>query len=309
MVHFLKSLKTKLKALSKKKFPYLSFIFVTVLACDQLIKYIFHTYLQNLQSPSFLGFSLEPFFNYHWAFGFELGMNPVLSFIAFSGLFCIVIYSYILLIYYSSFSKLFNASLTVLFVGIISNLIDRIQRGYILDFMAFKWEPYINIHFNASDILQTFAWALLIYTIILNRRKIWIPNEYRKKLLIMKAPQVEFIIYLSLTALFIATFFVLLNYQFLNYFQEIETKGEEHLLIRYFINYSLVVLVALIIPIIGISIYLSNKIYGPIYAFDKYIKELLNGENPKDLKLRDNDQLKKEFESLSLKIKNKINKS
>ncbi len=298
MIKFFKSL--------KKIYPiHLLLFFIVVLACDQLLKYILSSTLENTQTSSFLGFYLEPFTNSHWIFGFQLGM-PILSFVIFSGLFCILIYLYILFIYYFPNLNLLTLSLTLLFAGVTSNLIDRIRNGYVFDFITYKWGSNISFHFNSSDILQTFAWCLLIYIIISNRKIIWPYIEQRKTLLIMKKQQLEFIFYFIITATYVSTFFILLNHQFLNQLQKIELSNQKMLFIKLFLDYSLIVLIALIVPLIGLSLYFSNKVYGPIYAFNKYVKDLLDGKNPKDLKLRKNDTLKKELESLSIDIKNKI---
>lgn len=53
---------------------------------------------------------------------------------------------------------------TFLYAGIVGNLIDRIWRGYVVDFLDFHWrEAYHFPCFNFADILITTAAAILIF--------------------------------------------------------------------------------------------------------------------------------------------------
>ena len=58
----------------------------------------------------------------------------------------------------------------------------------------------------------------------------------------------------------------------------------------------------------GLTVYFSNRIYGPIYAVQKYLKAILNGENPSDLKLRKGDQVR-EMQELMSQLKNRTNQN
>lgn len=53
---------------------------------------------------------------------------------------------------------------TMLYAGILGNLIDRIWRGYVVDFFNFHWrEAYYFPCFNVADILITCSAFLLIF--------------------------------------------------------------------------------------------------------------------------------------------------
>ena len=74
------------------------------------------------------------------------------------------------------------------------------------------------------------------------------------------------------------------------------------------VNLALLVRLALISPlVILIGLVLSNRIAGPIYSIQNYLKELLEGRYDKRLKLREKDELKDVAEainSLVSKLKN-----
>ena len=78
-------------------------------------------------------------------------------------------------------------------------------------------------------------------------------------------------------------------------------------IIKLFPKYAIYMIVAFLIPITVLVTYLSNKIYGPIYSFEKYLKALLNNESPKEFNLRKGDQLK-HLEKTALEMKKRIQK-
>ena len=59
--------------------------------------------------------------------------------------------------------KLSSVAEMFLYAGIVGNLIDRVWRGYVVDFLDFHWyESYHFPCFNVADILITLAAAILI---------------------------------------------------------------------------------------------------------------------------------------------------
>ncbi len=110
---------------------------------DQLTKYFFSIYQRD-----FGFFAINYTQNTGVAFGFFQGANSwiiVISFIA------------IALLYW--YRKEFNdLTLTLLFSGIIGNLIDRIFRGFVVDFIDFKIWPI----FNFADIYLVLGVAIVM---------------------------------------------------------------------------------------------------------------------------------------------------
>ncbi len=59
-------------------------------------------------------------------------------------------------------------SLTFILGGAIGNLIDRIQHGYVVDFISFHWNSSYFPAFNIADMAITFGAMLMIADLIFN---------------------------------------------------------------------------------------------------------------------------------------------
>lgn len=67
-------------------------------------------------------------------------------------------------------SKLSIVSLSLIISGTIGNLIDRLFRGYVIDYISFTLFKREMAVFNAADIFITFGVILLMYIIIRDGR-------------------------------------------------------------------------------------------------------------------------------------------
>ena len=67
-------------------------------------------------------------------------------------------------------SKLSIVSLSLIISGAIGNLIDRLFRGYVIDYISFTLFKREMAVFNAADIFITFGVILLMYIIIRDGR-------------------------------------------------------------------------------------------------------------------------------------------
>ena len=121
---------------------------------------------------------------------------------------------------------------------------------------------------------------------------------------VFKKDQMEFIFFvLMILACTGITFFLLFQELLLIVAQENQALLQQmKLSMKYY--FTIYVIFSFILMIW--TVYFSNKIYGPIYAFHKYVKNLLNKKKTSDLKLRRKDQFKKELEDLSLEIKKSL---
>lgn len=141
-----------------KKISVLTVILVIV---DQVVKFLVSTYLNYIDViPKFLYLSLEK--NYGVAFSM-LWNNRLLILII--SLLLILFLIYLLNKDYLSKgknNKLLNVTYGLLFGGILGNLIDRIVRGYVIDYIGVYIFNYKFPVFNLADSFITIGVILMI---------------------------------------------------------------------------------------------------------------------------------------------------
>lgn len=139
-----------------------------LLFLDQLSKYIIEKkfYLYETQEISNF-FNITFIVNYGFAFGIlndqKLSQTLVILIIS-----VIILYIFFLLAKNNQF--IIKVSLSLILSGAIGNLIDRIARGYVVDFLDFN---YLEIHwpaFNFADSYITIGFIILLYSIIRNEK-------------------------------------------------------------------------------------------------------------------------------------------
>lgn len=149
--------------MTSKIIKYLSII--TALAfSDQLTKTFLITYLKT--KPGFI-IELLPFLDlvYAWNYGISFGLfskyyqysNYVLLLLNS----VIVVYLANLLLKADAKSKIYGLNLII--AGAIGNLIDRIIRGAVFDFIYFNYNGYDFPAFNVADSFITVGGALFIW--------------------------------------------------------------------------------------------------------------------------------------------------
>ena len=150
-----------------KKISILTVILVIV---DQIVKFLVSTYLNYIDIiPKFLYLSLEK--NYGVAF-IMLWNNRLLILII--SLLLILFLIYLLNKDYLSKgknNKLLNVTYGLLFGGILGNLIDRIVRGYVIDYIGVYIFNYKFPVFNLADSFITIGVILMIISTFKEEKK------------------------------------------------------------------------------------------------------------------------------------------
>ena len=140
-------------------------IFLCVVVFDQLIKY----FVDKFQ-PSFV--ALNGFINIKYAKNtggmYSLFENNNFVFIIVSVFILVSLYFIVFKMKKDNISKVENVFWQFVFAGGVSNLIDRIFRGYVVDFIAMK--PF-GI-FNISDTLIVVSVCVLLLLYIVKSKKI-----------------------------------------------------------------------------------------------------------------------------------------
>lgn len=308
---FARSIKSSLLIIAQKQKTtvLLTILLLGLILADQVIKYAFVKWLSFTEGGKSLGFSFQGVFNEGFVLNLQLkGMD-----IAFGALIFILLLITLLFFYVAGLRWLnqtffiIKVGLTFLCGGVFSNLLDKIRHGQVLDFIKFQpTENSISFFFNTADIFQTIGWIILIYGGIKLRKQIWRTIERREKFLIhdlkIQKYQVEFISYVLWIMVCVGLSIFLVSHQ-LKKFSNDAQPMEQSYLISSFITYYFMIYVIFSLLVMGLTVYFSNRVYGPIYSIKKYIKAILKGEEPKDLKLRKGDQFR-EMEELLVQLKN-----
>lgn len=86
-----------------------------------------------------------------------------------------------LVIYYffktPSSQRFMKISLSVILAGALGNLIDRVFRGYVIDFLDFHIKSWHWPSFNVADACITIGALLLIFILVFKRSKQCIPSS------------------------------------------------------------------------------------------------------------------------------------
>ena len=72
-------------------------------------------------------------------------------------------------------------ALTLVFAGGASNLLDRLVRGYVVDYFAIQWKALKKVVFNLADIFIFLGSAILIAVHFVGGIQDWIREQKRKR--------------------------------------------------------------------------------------------------------------------------------
>ena len=275
---------------------------------DQAVKTLVSKFAsEGLQS--FLGFSLVKIYNQNLVFGIELKqIELILQQNIFNVTFSFFIFFYFLiLLYLKNRQMLFQIGITLLSSGALSNLYDKLSQGQVLDFIQFKIGNFA-LFFNLADIFQSLGWCIILYVLLRSRKLIWRKLERRKYqfLEVFGRDQKEFIIYMLIVLFSIGVYFSLfLPYYFASLGLASQSQNFETL--YQFKFYFLFMYLVFCSIVLAVTVYISIKIYGPVYAFYKKVRALINDNDDSEFILRDGDHFK-ELLGLYKEIKKHIKK-
>jgi len=145
-----------------------------IVALDQITKAAISSRFSINESYEVIGgfFNLVYVLNPGAAFGFLANASAAFRYIFFIG---ITIIAIALIIYYlvknRSGGVIIALSLTLIFAGAVGNLIDRIRFGAVVDFLDFYAGTWHWPAFNVADSAITTGAVLMIWEMIISRKK------------------------------------------------------------------------------------------------------------------------------------------
>jgi signal peptidase II len=266
--------------------------FILSLIFDQVSK---HYCIEFLQGTSIGPFNFLEVHNKGFVLGSFSDLHPILRIVCVSALYGFIFLIFILIQYFL-IARLITLRLgtTLLMSGISGNSLDRIFTGSVIDFVSVL-QP---IYFNLADIFQIIGSVLIIYSVFHDREEIWHPDCLRSNYLIKNSSQLRFAFKFSAIGIVLAFILGLFSISFLSLLSIERTK-----VIAFIAGYvAITSIYGLISFYVGLLI--SHRSIGAVYAFERFIEDILQGRNRK-FKLRKADNFK-HLEDIAEKIRIKI---
>ena len=148
----------------------LFFLFLTLVILDQITKALVINFFDLYDSVVLLPIvNLTFVVNYGFAFG--LLNNPSINQILVS-LVILAIIIYFLYLLIKTQDKIFQLTLTLILAGALGNFIDRIFRGFVIDFIDIYIGKYHWPAFNIADSCITLGFVVLMINILFLNKKL-----------------------------------------------------------------------------------------------------------------------------------------
>ena len=148
----------------------LFFLFLTLVILDQITKALVINFFDLYDSVVLLPIvNLTFVVNYGFAFG--LLNNPSLNQILVS-LVILAIIIYFLYLLIKTQDKIFQLTLTLILAGALGNFVDRIFRGFVIDFIDIYIGKYHWPAFNIADSCITVGFLVLMINILFLNKKL-----------------------------------------------------------------------------------------------------------------------------------------
>ncbi len=271
----------------KKSLLYSLLIVLATLIIDQITK----RYALNLDTLHY---------NPGVIFGLLNDVPATFRIIGLSTFFGFIFFIYLVLIYLlpETVNKL-KYSISLLIGGILGNVIDKTFLGKTIDFIPIKGSN-IELYFNLADIFQWIGAILIIYKLFKKEKVIWFPDNLRGSYLVNPKEQLSFALKMSAIAISTSLILGLFSFTFLKVtLQSFNIDVASATLSTFAIVYLMLTIIFFILVFIC-GVIISHKTAGPLYAFEMYVEDLLNGEDKK-LNLRDGDNYK-HFEKVANRL-------
>lgn len=278
--------------MSKRDWYYVIFVLLAVIAFDQSTKWLAFSFIQRVHDFGFL--ILVKHRNPGAMLGMFSTLPPVLRVVTLStaGVFLIFVYSAIQYLLPQRSLRL-RIGLSFLLGGIIGNVIDRTILGSVMDFLVLRTPWISTAAFNMADALQWIGYVLVVYSLIKEADQLWPDQNTRKQIWINPSFQrryVGILIFIGVCFSFVSGVF---SFTYLKITIDDLTIGQRALIESKFLGPFLItylsICMSFIIALFIVGRVLSHRVAGPLYAFEKYVNDLLSGKD-RQLKLRAGDE-------------------
>ncbi|NDE13379.1 hypothetical protein EBZ80_00405 [bacterium] len=272
--------------------------FLAAIAIDQATKFFAFRIVNPVDfgPVSFFFFANEGF-----ALGSLKELNKIFTVVLPSSLgglllFALLVTQYFLPIY----SPLMRSGISLLTGSMISNVLDRIARGYVVDFIqihAGMWQTGV---FNVADALQWVGLSLGLVAWIANGKLLYPVEQRRGRKWIDAGFQTQYCLKLLAAGVCFGLISGAVSYTYVTLLvDEIQSlpRGAAENLVRTFLAIYAGVSAAFFVGLFVTGVHMSHQIVGPVRAFENFLNDFINGKR-RQFKLRKSDEFK-ELEALA----------
>jgi signal peptidase II len=198
--------------------------------------------------------------------------------------------------------------MSILLGGILGNVTDRILRGAVTDFMLLGSAQHPTPAFNVADMVQWIGYGFIVYSLVRDGNLFWPEYNIRRKLWVNPSFQVRYISILIAMGLGFVAISGVFFYTYLKVTIDALVVGsapemERRFLAPFYITYS-IISIGFVVLLFTLGRILSHRTAGPLYAFEKFLEDLLSGRS-RDLKLRAGDDFL-HLEELAVRLRKKV---
>ncbi len=180
------------------------------------------------------------------------------------------------------------SGLSVLVGGIFGNIIDRFDDQRVVDFISLNLESGNVPFFNLADLFQFLGYGLIVLGVSRDSLYYWPKNDWRLKYVINHKFQIRWSLIISSVTFFTTAIIMIFSYSFLR-------MNHSALTLKSYFAFGLAISLCLSGITFFMSLVITHRVAGPVYAVQRQMKFMLKGEF-KNFKLRNNDEFK-ELES------------
>ena len=298
------------KVLRKRDWVYVLGIIPLLVLFDQLTKFWALSTITQYQTYGPVGLSL--YSNPGVFLGMFSKVPPLLRIVSLSTGGGFLAFLYIAIQYLiPRRSLLLRMGMSLLLAGVFGNIIDRIVKGAVVDFLFFLLPGgHTTPIFNIADFVQWIGYFMIVVFVLRYAEKIWPSKDDRKKIWINPIFQRKYIlIFLSvglgfsiMIGIYSYTFLKIVVGDFLGSNPGVRVAEISKSYLSVYLSVFLVICVAFLISLFLIARLLSHRMAGPLYAFQNFLENLLKGVD-RPLRLRAGDEFN-HLEELAQKIRN-----
>lgn len=193
-------------------------------------------------------------------------------------------------------SIVLRCGMSILLGGILGNVTDRILEGSVRDFIMLGSIAKATPAFNFADAIQWVGYAMVVYSLIKDGNQFWPEMNTRKKVWVYPKFQIKYIFILISIGIGFSVISGVFSYTYIWVTIQDLVGGrssiiEKKFLVPFLLTYASIS-TGFVVILFLLGRVLSHRTAGPVYAFERFLEDIINGDKDRKLKLRAGDEFK-----------------